>query len=181
MEVLPVISNRIFNNSKIHKTQYCATYSPANLQYDTVSFQAAAKNAEPLRELMKYGMVDAWTGKPVINPKFFERILKYKLFSFPLKNVITALNPAEKSLHKVPAQIFTMLKDYAKNNPGATLEEVFKQWAPYAQIELKKLQMPIFNQLEQLSASLPEKEKAEFDSLMKITKKQLSSKAILQE
>ena len=181
MRITPITSNRLFQIHKSKVQNNISIPTSPNLQCDTVSFGRKATKAEQLRELMTYGMLDAWTGKFAINPSFFERVLRYKVFSFPIKNVITALNPAEKCLHEVPAQIFTMLKEYAKINPGANLEEIFKQWAPYAQVELKKLQIPIFKKLKKYATALPEQEKKQFDSLMQITMQQINSKAILQE
>lgn len=181
MRIMPIIYNHSVLINKSDMPNQRTIPQIRELQYDTITFSRKSRHAEQLKELMKYGMLDAWTGKFVISPDFFQRVLKYKVFSFPIKNVIVALGPAEKTLHKVPAEIFAMLKEYSKTNPGANMEKIFKQWAPYAQMELKKIQMPIFNKLEQYALALPAKERAQFDLLMKTTKKQIHSKAILQE
>ena len=180
MRIVPIISNSLFSIYKTENKKNITVQPIVNLQCDTVSFGRKAANAKQLRELMRYGMVDIWTGKPVINPEFFEKMLQNKLFSSSVKNILKTTHGLKDSLHDVPAQIYSMLEEYAKTNPNAKLEDIFKQWGVYAQTELKKIQMPIFEKLKTLSESLPEMEKALFDRLMATSMEQIDKKPILQ-
>lgn len=180
MRVFPI--NFLYNHRSAsvttNPTQSFGITPMPQLQCDTVSFGRTAQNAEPLRILMKFGMVDIWTGKPVIDPDAFETILKHKVFSENIKNIVRTLKPYKDTLHKVPLEIFEMLEEYAATKPNAKLDEIFQQWAPLAQRDILKIQMPIFKELQDMAKFLPESQKADFDRLMDVTKNQLQKKPI---
>lgn len=186
MHILQI--NIINNNYKLNKTYAIGakpvTYSRLNVQpqlcTDTVSFGRIAKNARPLRELMKEGLCDIWTGRPVISIDTFEKILRKKEFNKSIKSILKVIDPLKDTLHKVPLEIYGMLQDYAKINPKAHLDEIFQNWAPLAQRELDKIQRPVFKKLIEEARFLPSSQKEEFYKFMTTTQEQIQQKPIVQ-
>ena len=184
MRISPITSIGIFNLRSTNTLSYMSSINCQRkevLPADTVCFRRTAENAEPLKALMKPGIIDFWTGKLVIDPDYAEELLRRKEFSKSLKSVVKILAPIKDRLQDVPAKIFEMLEDYAKTRPEAKLDEVFSQWAPLANKTLVELQKPVFKNLEEMSNELPEEAKIEFDELLSKTKLQINKKPILTE
>ena len=150
------------------------------LPADTVSFGRSAKNAETLRELMAYKIPDMYSGKTLLNPKDMENLISSHVFSGPISEVVKALEPYKKCLHKVENSVFSIIKSASKTRPQATMAEIIEDIAPIHHTRLRHIQTPIFNQLHTLSKEMPEEQRKEFKALMDITDKKLNNEPILQ-
>ena len=146
---------------------------------DTVSFGRAAKDAEPMRRLFKYGMIDIHSGKPVIDPEWFTKVLQNGFFERTIQSIVKGITPYEDCLQKVEAELFNEIKQFARTNPTYKLDDVIQKLAPRAQIKLLTMQRPIFEELRSKSHLLPEEQKKAFDELMNKTEKQLNNKPII--
>ena len=149
-----------------------------SLKVDTVSFGRTATNAEKMRCMFKYGMIDIHTGQKVIDPELFETFLQKGLFTQSVQSIVRTLTPLKNTLHNVEAQLFAHLEEYAKTRPLYRLDDIIQSLAPKAQSRLLELQRPIFDKLKALSVSMPFAQKEAFDSLMEMTEKQLENKPI---
>lgn len=179
MKILPIQNTRLSvykTNQTTNATSFPTITSP--LQADTIAFGRTAQNAEKLRELFKYGMIDIYTGKPLIDPDFLTKLLQEKSFSGPIKSVIKVLEPIEECLHPVEKAVLKKIKNFSKRHPYYELADVMKKLAPQAQEKLINIQTPIFKKLEKLAKNMPKEQKEAFDELMQKTYDQLSSKPI---
>ncbi len=147
---------------------------------DTISFGRSAKNAEALRELMAYNIPDMYSGKTLLNPKDMENLISSHVFSGPISEVVKALEPYKKCLHKVETSVFSIIKSASKTRPKATMAEIIEKTAPIHLKRLRHIQAPIFNQLYTLSKEMPEEQRNEFKTLMDITEKKLNDEPIIQ-
>ena len=163
------------NNKQTDANNICASRP---IMIDTVSFGRTAKNAEAMRRLFKYKMIDIHTGQPLIDPEWFEKALQNGLFEKQISTIVRAITPLEDCLHPVEAQIFKEIKKYAQSFPMYKLTDVIQILVPKAQEELDKLQHPIINYLKVCGKFLPPEQQSAFNELMENTDKQLKNKAI---
>ena len=174
-----------FNNTnKVNRINPAAQnyrnyYVTKPLQPDSVSFGRVAENAEKMRNLFKYGMIDIYTGKEIIDPEWFQLLLQKDIFNHSIQTVVKTLKPIEGCLHKVEGELFKKIEEMSQTNPLYRLDDVIQKLAPKAQEQLLKMQRPIFEKLKKLSIQLPAEQKQAFDELMSTTEKQLENKPIL--
>ena len=171
-------------NTKIQKTNNKAAIhhiAPVTRPYapDSVSFGRVAENAEKMRGLFKYGVIDIHTGQYIIDPEWFKEVLQNGLFNRSIQTIVRTLKPIEDRLHKVEGELFTKLEEIAKEHPLYRLDDAIQKLAPQAQVRLLNLQRPIFEKLKAISYKLPAEQKAAFDELMNTTEKQLENKPIV--
>lgn len=180
MRILPIgllsPSNKIQKTNNRSTTHNIAVSRP--LAADTVSFGRVAENAEKMRSLFKYKMIDIHTGKPVIDPDWFKSLLQNGLFERSLQTIVKTLKPIEECLHSVEAELFSKLEEISKSYPLYRLNDAINKLAPKAQADLLELQRPIFEKLKVISVKLPAEQKQAFDELMENTEKQLENKPI---
>ena len=146
---------------------------------DSVSFGRVAENAEKMRQLFKYGVIDIHTGQYVIDPDWFKEALQNGLFEKSIHTIVKTLKPMEDRLHKVEAEVFKKIEEMSQKHPLYRLDDVIQKLAPQAQVRLLQLQRPIFEELKNKSYKLPEAQKAAFDELMATTEKQLENEPIV--
>ena len=181
MKILSIgLINPSGKTSKINKTTANCNNITVTKPYapDSVSFGRVAENAEKMRALFKYGMIDVHTGKYIIDPEFLENALKNGLFERPIQTVVKVLKPVERCLHDVEAELFRKIEEMSKTHPLYRLNDVIQKLAPAAQERLLNLQRPIFKDLKDICVKLPAEQKQAFDDLMAKTELQLENKPI---
>jgi len=146
---------------------------------DSVSFGRVAENAEKMRRMFKYRMIDIHTGQEIIDPEWFKGALQDGLFNKSVSSVVKTLKPMKKCLHKVEAELFDKLEEVSKKQSLLRLDDVIQKMAPAAQARLLKIQRPIFDRLKQKSYKLPQEQRSAFNELMMTTESQLENKPIL--
>ena len=180
MKVFPIRYVYLTNVNKVSNRQSVSNFTADDrVQLNELSFGRSAKNAEVLRALFKYGMIDIHSGKPLIDPEWLKKALQKGLFEKPIQTIVKSISPLEDCLHNVEAELFKKIKSQAKINPSLKLSDVIQKLAPLAQIELLKKQRPIFEKLKQLSNIFPKSQKNAFDELMYTTEMQLQNKPIV--
>lgn len=182
MKILSIGLGNPYKN-KIQKTNnYAGYYNSQTVTkpyaLDSVSFGRVAENAEAMRRMFKYGVIDINTGKYCIDPEWFTESLQNGLFNRSIQSVVKAIKPLSDRLHNVEAELFSKIEEISKTHPLFRLDDVIQMLAPQAQIELRNIQRPIFDKLKNLSFRLPPEQKAAFDELMETTEKQLKNKPI---
>ncbi len=177
MRILPIQLIAIGTCKNTNQISGVWTSQPISppMKADSVSFGRTAKNAEKLRELFKYGMVDIYTGQRLIDPEFLTSILQQKRFSGSIRSVVNMLENVKDCLHPVEREIFENIKKMSEHHPLYRLDDAIRKMASAAQKRLLNIQRPIFQELKELSVEMPEKQKAAFDELMEQTEKQLSN------
>lgn len=159
----PTAANPMINSARL-----------APLAVDTVSFGRTAENAEALRELMKYGIPDLYTGKNVLDPKWLESLYARHFFAKPIRQVVKVLKPYEESLQEKERAFFRIVKTFTKSKPEYKLEDVIHAIAPKYNNILINQQAPIFDELFGLSLFLPEAYQKKFNALMTIVFKKMN-------
>lgn len=157
------ITNPIQNTGSVTETVAC----------DSVSFGRSAGNADVLRELMSYKIPDMYSGKIVINPKTVEKLFENKVFSGTVRSIVKAIAPYESSLHTVEKEVFNLIKNKAKQFPDKKLNEVMKEISSNYDGKLRKLQQPIFSELEIMAQDMPLTQRQQFAELMNMVNKKL--------
>ena len=160
-------------NTKTYITNPTSTTNLAPLKCDTVSFGRIAKNAEPLRALMSYGIPDMYSGKIVIPPSTIEELFAKHVFSKPIKNLVKIIVPFEQSLLTVEKQFFNIVNNMVKYEPQYTLADVVKKIAPEHNKKLLTIQKPIFDDIDNYAEKLPKDLKSQYDKLKEIINKKL--------
>lgn len=175
-------TNRSMTNTVSHSVpeeepaQKSANYI-SGIQFNP-SFRRTAENAELMRKLFKYGMIDIHTGKPILDPDLFQEWLQKNVFSRSLRSFINATSKYEDCLHDVQGIVYKKIKQLAEKYPLYRLNDAIQKFAPEAQQELIEIQRPIFNELKEKSFKLPKEQKQAFDELMDKTEQQLENKPI---
>lgn len=179
MRILPIQITTLGTYKTNHKSNNITSLGITQpLKADTVSFGRTAGNAEKLRKLFKFGMIDMYTGQPLIDPEFLTKLLQDKLFSASIRSIVKTLEPIKDCLHPVERAVFEKIKSFSVQNPHYGLDDTIRKFAPKAQDKLRRLQKPIFQSLENLAKGMPKEQKEAFDELMKNTYDQLSDKPI---
>lgn len=167
MNILPIAINP-FNNIKISNNNSEKTLK------SSVTFQGTAKNAEPLRELMYYGVPGIYSGKYVIPQEIIDNMVSKHVFSKNIRQIVKIMKPYENRLLNVESQFFSIVKNMAKTQPNYSLEDVIQAIAPVHNKRLIKEQVPIFEEISELSTLMPQEQQLEFDRLMDVVCKRIN-------
>ena len=143
--------------------------------YYPVSFTSYSGSAG-LRSLLQYGIPCMYTGIPMVDPASVSKHIKNGDFSKPSGEVIKTFKKYEPSLVDSEKEIYKIIKDRANAQPDKTISELVKDISFVYRKKLRKVQMPIFQDLITMSGELPPREKALFDALMSRTFKRLEEK-----
>ncbi len=146
-----------------------------------INFKRTAKNGEPLRKLLKYKIPDMYTGQIMLDPELLENLLKRKLFSQSISNIVKVLKPYEESLLPIPKKIFEKIEKISAREPYVKLDVVLHRMVPMARKKLANMQRPIFEKLSYRAMELPEKPLYNFRTLMEKTKNILENKPITED
>lgn len=175
MQILSTLLNNSF--TPINNIQQSATLQTLPvlkpLPCDSISFGRSASNADALRKLMEYQIPDMYSGKIVIPPSVIEKFFQHNLFSSSIKNIIKTIIPYETSLHNTEKEVFNLIKNKAKHSPEKKLDEIMKELATQHDTELRKIQQPIFSELEILAQDMPLNQRKNFTKLINIVNKKL--------
>lgn len=182
MKILPIITNPFLGVNKNNHSDYSQYRSPVlaqPLQLDTVSFQGAAKNAEPLRALINYGIPGIYSGKYVIPQEVIDTMNNKHTFARTIRHIVKALKPYEDRLLDVESQFFAMVKNMAKVNPHYHLEDVIRVLAPKHNTKLIKEQMPVLEEVAELASYMPEEQQIKFDALIDTVCKRMNHEPVV--
>ena len=145
-----------------------------------LSFGRSAKNAEVLRELMKYKIPDMYSGKTLLNPKDLENLISSNIFSAPISKIVKTLEPFQDCLHDVENQVFSIIKSASQHRPQAKLAEIIEEIAPLHNKRLRNIQTPYFEELNRLAGEMPEDARKKYKELMDITEDKINNKPVWQ-
>ena len=106
-------TNKVQRTNNINKNSGLKTVI-APYALDSVSFGRVAENAEKMRSLFKYGVIDIHTGQYIIDPEWFKEVLQNGLFNRSIQSIVKTLKPMEDRLHKVEAQVFAKIEEILK-------------------------------------------------------------------
>lgn len=148
------------------------------LKCDTISFGNSARNAETLRKLMLYKVPCIYSGKIVIAPKILEQMMEKKIFSSSLRHIIKVLSPFENSFHDVEKEVFEKLKTQAMLSSDIKLDEAIKKLANIHDKRLRRIQQPIFDNLNSLAQNLPKEQLDKYNKLMEVINKKLDKEPV---
>lgn len=180
MKILPITN--IINNYKIRQAQNVqpSVITAENLKplaCDTVSF-GRCPGDKALKSLLAYGVPDIYTGKIMIPFEELQNLLRRKVFSLPLKQLVKMLRKYEDCFQDVPAEIFELLKRQAKINPRDRLDKVIHRLVPEHNAKLVDEQRPIFDELNVIAQEMPDVQLKQFRELMEITEAQIRNEEI---
>ena len=185
MNILPISFNSFykpsvrFQNENRTSNIFCAqNLAPLKADTVTLSFQGSAPNAEPLRRLLAYGIPDLYSNIILMNPENLNAIMKTHLSSLPLNKLVKKLNPYVDSMFPVERTVFRMLKTEARVHPKMRLNEFIHKLVPEHSKRLRKLQRPIFEELNQVATNMPADLLAEYNYLAHITNKKLYNEPV---
>ena len=180
IKILPTYRNN--NNVGINiKNKYKVTYNKLpNLKYDTVSF-SGVPNGEKLTKLFKYRLPDMYTGIPMLDPKDLEKIMKSRIFSSTLKEMVEYIKPYEDTLYPVEKQFWSYVKLASQLAPNGSLKDVVMLLYREHLEKLEKIQKPIFKELCSLAFEMPKDRLKEFTHLMRVTNKKLKKVPIIEK
>lgn len=185
MNILPVSFinfNPRTNNNKVQASRYSFaknTFQSSKVfACDTVTF-TSVPNSEVLKRLLSYQIPDMYSDRILLDPRFVQKVMRNRLFTKPIRTICRVLKPHEKSLFPVEKKVFDILCNIARRKPKAKLDEVIHKLVPEHNKKLLQLQMPIFEELNILSKSMPEDLRKEFDNLYVITNHKLLNNPVI--
>lgn len=182
MRILPIFTNQLLGinkNNQYDYSQYRLPVLTQPLQADEVSFQGAAKHAEPLRALMSYGIPGIYSGKYVIPQETIDAMNKKHTFARTIRHIVKALKPYEDRLLSVEGQFFSIVKNMAKVNPQYHLEDVIRVLAPEHNKKLIKEQIPVLEEISELASQMPDEQLRQFDALIDTVCKRINHEPVV--
>lgn len=135
-------------------------------------------NSCKLKTLFSYGLPCMYTGIEMIDPKKIQTLLNKNAFNAPVSQVMETIQPFEKSIIDVEFRVYKILKKAAKRFPECNLQQLLKNIAPNFRYQLKSEQMPIINEILQVSKELPEDNKYRFQQLIAESEDKINEKPI---
>lgn len=145
---------------------------------DVVTFTSVA-NSDVLKRLLFYRIPCMYSGVIMLDPAWVQKILQRRIFTKPVRTIVKVLKPYEKSLFPVEKEVFSILKNTARRNPNARLDEIIHSLVPKHNENLLSIQKPIFDRLSVLSLSMPKELQYEYNALIEITNRKLSNKPVV--
>lgn len=185
MNILPVSFNSFYkppvrfqNENRTSNVFGAPKLAPLKTDTISLSFQGSAPNAEPLRRLLAYKIPDLYSNIILMNPEDLRSIMKAHLSSMPLNKLVKKLNPYIDSMFPIEREVFGMLKTEARIHPKTRLNEFIHKLVPEHSKKLRKLQRPIFEELNHTATSMPSDLLAEYNYLVHITNKKLYNEPV---
>lgn len=185
MNILPVSFNSFYkppvrfqNENRTSNVFDAPKLAPLKTDTISLSFQGSAPNAEPLRRLLAYKIPDLYSNIILMNPEDLRSIMKAHLSSMPLNKLVKKLNPYIDSMFPIEREVFGMLKTEARIHPKTRLNEFIHKLVPEHSKKLRKLQRPIFEELNHTATSMPSDLLAEYNYLVHITNKKLYNEPV---
>lgn len=158
----------------------CARENISVIPCNLVNFKGiSSKVATSLKKLAKYGMVDMYTGKELIEPRYLQRMQCLKTFDLPLKELIPIMKKKEKIFMKSDLALLDILNSVSKKKPDIKLDEALNIVKKEHEKKLLRVQQPVFEELIQTACDLPVQTYKEFIEFMKITNKRISREPVI--
>lgn len=164
------LNRNVAPSSNLERTPAC----------DTISFRSVP-NGELLRKLLPYGIPDMYSGVRMLDYAEFQKILRRRIFSSPIKNVTKVMSQYQDCFFPVEKDIFSIIKSAAKVFPNKKIAEVLHELVPLHQKRLRELQRPIFEKVTELAQGMPEEERKKFQLLMDFTHQKLTNIPVVEE
>ncbi|MBR1425419.1 hypothetical protein IJ579_07655 [bacterium] len=165
-----------FNNSRNKQTVLAERGSIDDLSgmpyVYPVSF-TAIQNSSKLRQLFAYGLPCMYSGIKMIDPRELVKHIKNILSNNTASTALTILEKHKESVVGMERQVLGIIEDRAKKHPDISLHDIIKEIEPIYRKRLRKIQAPIFRELEAIFKKLPEFYRSQFEALMVETNSKL--------
>ena len=162
--------NRKADSSFMTKPEFVTPSSP-------ITFGIA--NCGKLKALFSHGMPCMYSGIEMIDPKRVQKMLKNHLFDGAASNVVPLLTKFEDNIDGIEKRVFTLIKERAEIYPAKNLKEILETLVPTYNKRIKKKQLPIFEDLIEMSYELPESHRYRFRQFMAETYDKVNNKPII--
>ncbi len=132
-----------------------------------------------LRKLFAYGLPCMYSGVIMIDPKELSRWLNSGLQDKPAPEVLKALEPYKDSFGGMEGKTLELIRERAEIHPDKNIKEILEEVEPIYKRKLRKVQAPIFHELQDLAENLPEGYKYNFENLMVETNNKLNERPVI--
>lgn len=146
--------------------------------YYPVNF-TSIQNSSKLRILFKYDLPCIYSGKIMIDPKHFSRMLKSGAFERPSKDVVEIFAKYKNTLSGVEERVTGIISARSKIHPDHSIHDLLKEIEPVYRRDLRKKQSGIFRNLQGNFEDLPQEYQDKFKILMTETDKRLNERPVL--
>ena len=171
------IKRNLGNSVSLDKYK-CIDNLSAMPYYYPVAF-TSIQNSSKLRILFKYDLPCIYSGKIMIDPKHFSRLLKSGAFEKPSKEVAELLSRYKNTLSGDEERITGIISARSKIHPQLNIHDLLKEIEPVYRRDLRKKQSGIFRNIKENFKDLPQNYKDKFEILMAETDKRLNERPIL--
>lgn len=182
--------NKIYSKPITEKTQEiivnqdlpqieASVVAPLGYYSSNISF-GKIKNSEPLRKIFAYAIPDLYSEIITIDPKRIAKLMKTDAFEVPLKKFMQVFKPFEESLFKDTneTKLYRIIKANSEKYPDMSVSELVQKIAPGHEKKLRRIQAPIFSEIDELAKSLPEEQRYAYKLLRAETQNKLDGKPI---
>lgn len=126
------------------------------------------------RELTRNRIIHCFYCKtPMINPKYIEELKEQGVFSRPIKEFVQEIAPYKEYLKPHCLEIFNKIETFAKVAPQTHLSQIIQILHNESIKNLREIQRPILEQIEQEGNNLSPKCRKEFKRIMQLHKNRL--------
>jgi hypothetical protein len=146
--------------------------------YYPISF-TSIQNSSKLRALFKYDLPCIYSGKTMIDPKHFSKMLKSKVFERPSKYVVEILSGYKDTLSGVEERVTGIISARSKVHPDMNIHDLLSEIEPVYRRDLRKKQSGIFRNIKTNFENLPDEYRNKFKILMEETDKRLNERPVL--
>lgn len=137
------------------------------------------QNSSKLRILFKYDLPCIYSGKTMIDPKHFSRLVKSGVFDKPSKEVAELLSKYKNTLSGDEERVTGIISARSKIHPNLNIHDLLKEIEPVYRRDLRKKQSGIFRNIDSEFKNLPQEYQDKFSILMTDTDKRLNERPVL--
>jgi len=132
-----------------------------------------------LRRLFAYRLPCMYSGAIMIDPKMLNRWLTTGLHNRPAVQTLEALAPYNDSFGGMEKRVLQLIYERAKFHPDKTVKQLLTDVEPVYKRRLRKVQAPIFMELNEAARNLPEQYRYQYKELMNTTANRLNEKPVV--
>ena len=146
--------------------------------YYPITF-TSIQNSSKLRILFKYDLPCIYSGKTMIDPKHFSKLVKSGAFERPSKEVAEILSRYKNTLSGIEERVAGIISARSKIHPNENIHDLLQEVEPVYRRDLRKKQSGIFRNLYNYFDNLPQNYQDKFKILMTETDKRLNERPVL--
>lgn len=182
MQIQNISSNPVKQTRKNQYNFYVGKPLISHFEGTTTVNFSGIKTQKEFRDLARNRVIHCFYCKtPMLNQKYIDELKEQGIFSGSIKDFVKEIAPYKEYLKPASLEIFEKIEKIAKDAPQTTLSRIIQNLHKASLAELRKIQSPILDKIEEESKNLSPKCREEFEKIMQLHRNRLNGIPQLEE